>query len=99
MNCYPNVELMIVILMCITNMLRLPKGWAREKGSDPWVQNGLPQPSQIGEFFHKTETKHICMFPKNNIQSHSKALDHSEAMTFEDYATVSVTSQHLTLNY
>lgn len=75
-------------------------GW---KGSDLWVQNRLSQPSQylhiqIGEFFHKTETKHIFMFPKNDIQSHLKALSHSEVMTFEDYATVSVTLQNLGLN-
>lgn len=71
----------------------------REKGSDPFVQNRLSEPSQIAEFFHKTETKHICMIPINGICSHFKALNHSEAMNFKDYETVSVRLQHLRLNY
>jgi len=46
----------------------------REKSSDPWVQNGLSQPSQYphiktGEFFHKAGTKYVCIFPKNDIPS------------------------------
>jgi len=53
---------------------------------------------QIGDFFRKNETKHIYIFPKNYIQSHLKSLNHSEAMTCEDYVTVSVTLQNLTLN-
>lgn len=96
-GCYPNVELMIAIFMCIMSILRLQKGWVREKGLQTWVQNRLSQTSQIGEFFHKTETKLICMFPETDVLSHLKALNHSETMTFEDY--VPVTSQHLMLNY
>lgn len=96
---YPNVKLMIAILMCTTSILVLQKGWVREKGLHPWLQNRLSQPSQIGEVFHKTGTKHICMFPKTDILSLLKALNHSGTMTFEDYVTVTVTSQHLMLNY
>lgn len=91
-GCYLNVELMIAIVMCIMSILNLQKGWVREKSLHPWVQNRLSQPSQIEEFFHKTETKHIDFrFPRSDILSHLKALNHSETMTFEDYVTLSVT--------
>lgn len=98
-GCYPNVDLMIAILMCIMGIPNLQKRWVREKSLHPWVQNRLSQLSQTGESFHKTETKHIGRFPESGILSHLKALNHYETMTFEDYVTLCVTSQPLMLNY